>query len=181
MREIHHGGGALQLSSTFVVSPAMHRQFVVATVATIAVALVVRIVPPARRVRLTGREEPGPTCELPPHSCADLSASRQVRAGFCDELVHMPHEGVGFRNRRLPGERTAATSPSYLRRDLAMAVAYAAARVACKAAGLRPGNREPIVLGDMSERDGEIPGTLERLPRHPLETHLGGREIDIGG
>jgi hypothetical protein len=115
----------------------MLHPLVVATVATIAVALVVRTVPPARSARATWREKPGPVCEL-----------------------------------------SAATSTSYLRRDLAMVVAYAAARVDCKAAGWA-GSHEPIVLGDMSQSDGGIPGTRQGLPRHPLATHVGGRDIDI--
>jgi len=112
---------------------------------------------------------PGPACVLPVRSCG-------VR---CDDLVQMHAAGSGFVDLPLPGEELAATSTSYLRRDLAALVEYAAAKVACKAADWDTGIGGPIVLGDMSESDGATPGTQWNAPRHPVATHEGGRDIDI--
>jgi hypothetical protein len=97
----------------------------------------------------------------------------------CAERVEMPMSGSGYVNIRRDGEDSVETSASYLRRDLTMLVQYAAAKVACKAADWHTGNGGPIALGDMSQRDGSIPGTVWREPRHPPNTHLDGLSIDI--
>ncbi len=112
---------------------------------------------------------PGPACALPPRGCTER----------CDELAEMPASGPGFVDLRLPGEQLAATSTSYLRRDLTAVIGYAAAVVACKAKDWDTGVGGPIVLGDMSEIDGARPGTQWDAPRHPHATHEAGRDIDI--
>ena len=58
-------------------------------------------------------------------------------------------------------------------------VKYAASMVECQAAGWDYGNFEPLGLGDMSERNGAIPGTREGQPGHPAGTHVNGSDMDI--
>jgi hypothetical protein len=96
----------------------------------------------------------------------------------CAELVQMPPDGFGYVDQRLVGEVVAERSTSYARRDLAMLVRYAAAKVA-HMASTWPGNGGPLVLGDMSERDGAIPGTQDGRIRHPRHSHEDGFDIDI--
>lgn len=113
-----------------------------------------------------------PACELPPRRCV---GSRR----YCRELIELsPAEGPGYEDVRLPEERSPRRSSSYLRRDVAMLVTYAAARVACETAAW-PGPVRPIVLGDMSQRSGQVPGSWNFEPRHPAGSHEGGRDIDI--
>lgn len=121
-----------------------------------------------------GRMAPAdrPVCALPPRVC-ELGAAR------CGALVRFaPERGPGYEDVPLAAE-VDEHSTSWLRRDLMMLVQYAAAKVACEAARW-PGNGGPIALGDMSERDGSIPGTWSGEPRHGAGTHTGGRDIDLG-
>lgn len=115
---------------------------------------------------------PKPTCELPPRTCRGSQA-------HCRALVRFaPTRGVGYVDMRLADERTPSSSSSYLRRDLMMLVKYAAARVECEAAAW-PGVTGPLALGDMSQRDGAIPGTWADRPRHLPGTHEDGDSIDL--
>ncbi len=140
----------------------------IAAVVTATLAVVVSVAnrPFRRRVG----DGPGPECVLPPRGCS---------GAHCAELVQIPVVGAGYVDGRLANEQTAETSTSYLRRDLIMLVQYAAAKVACKSAGWNTGTGGPIVLSDMSERDGSTPGTLWGAPRHPMHTHRNGQDIDI--
>ncbi|MDX2088272.1 MAG: hypothetical protein SFX73_10500 [Kofleriaceae bacterium] len=113
---------------------------------------------------------PVPACELPPAVCK----------ARCDELVPFaPASGPGYVDVPVKGEESAATSTSYVRRDLMMRVQYAAAKVACVAAGWQTGNGGPIALGDMSEVDGRPPGSRTGRPRHMTGSHTRGRDIDL--
>jgi hypothetical protein len=107
--------------------------------------------------------------DLPPRDCG----------AACDELVWFtPAAGPGYQDVPLDDEVDARDSTSYLRRDLMMAVKYATAKVACVAAAW-PGSQAPLALGDMSDRDGAVPGTARGRPRHPRGTHGDGRDIDL--
>ena len=94
---------------------------------------------------------------------------------------------------------------SWLRRDAVMMLKYALAKVACKTQGWSFGNGGPLGLIDMSEENGDIPGTSDRYcndgtyiynecetdadcaagrvcegsPGHPDSTHEDGHDIDV--
>jgi hypothetical protein len=145
-------------------------RYVAASLAVVlAVAIIVERTPVPRGARFGIGFGPGAACALPPRVCDEK----------CDDLVQIAVDGAGYVDGRLDDENTPESSTSYLRRDLMMAVQYAAARVECKARGWPTGNGGPIVLGDMSERDGSTPGTRRGRPRHPHNTHVAGRDIDI--
>ncbi len=125
------------------------------------------------------REDGGPTVqptlvtELPARDC-ELSLAE------CGALEPFdPENGPGYENYPLNGETTTNQYRSYARHDLQMLVKYAAAYVDAKARGW-PGNGGPIGLGDMSEKDGSIPGTSDGDPGHPAGTHVDGFDMDIG-
>jgi len=61
-----------------------------------------------------------------------------------------------------------------------MLVRYAAASVACLTADWEFGNGGDLALGDMSEENGDIPGTSIGEPGHPEGTHRYGHDMDIG-
>lgn len=63
---------------------------------------------------------------------------------------------------------------SYLRRDMAMLLAYAA----CETAAHFPGTH-PLGTGDLSQADGMTPGTDVGSLRHPDGTHTGS-DMDLG-
>jgi hypothetical protein len=106
-------------------------------------------------------------CALPPRDC-DGSAA------YCGDLVWFaPARGPGYEDVPLDDEVAVPDSTSYARRDLMMLIKYAAAKVAC----LRGGH--PIALGDISDRDGQTPGAVYGMPRHPRGTHVAGRDIDL--
>jgi hypothetical protein len=108
-------------------------------------------------------------CSLPPRSC-----------DHGDDLVaFVPPAGPGYEDVPLADEQTPATSTSYVRRDLRTLVQYAAAKVACEADSWSSGIGGPIALGDMSDVNGDTPGTLTGSPRHLPFTHAAGRDIDI--
>jgi hypothetical protein len=107
-------------------------------------------------------------CELPPRDCVGP-------ASYCSELVWFaPSRGLGYEDVPLDDETSVVDSTSYVRRDLMMAIKYSAAKVTCESGG------KPLALGDMSDRDGDTPGTAWGTPRHPHHTHEGGRDIDLG-
>ena len=68
---------------------------------------------------------------------------------------------------------------SYARRDLVVLIKWATAFVECKAASWGGGNGAPLGLGDMSEKDGAIPGTSMNDPGHPAGTHTDGFDMDV--
>jgi len=106
-----------------------------------------------------------PDGALPPRDCAER----------CDELVWFaPSRGPGYEDVPLDDEVALPDSTSYLRRDLMMAIKYAAAKVAHVTGG------HPLALGDASDRNGATPGTAYGQPRHPRNTHVAGRDIDLG-
>lgn len=146
----------------------MHWHVVIATVVTGALALVIDHARPSATTLPDG----APPIVLPPRDCL-------VGPISCAELVEMPIRGYGYRDQRLLDEDTPATSTSYLRRDLAMLVRYAAAKVARDAGTWQSGTGGPLVLGDMSESDGSTPGAHLGRIRHPDHTHEDGRDIDI--
>ena len=112
--------------------------------------------------------------DLPPRDCTGT-------ATFCAALVPFePVFGVGYDNYPLNGETTTNQYRSFCRRDLMMLVKYAAAFVDCKAKTWTPGNGAPLGLGDMSEKDGSIPGTSIGSPGHPGGTHTNGYDMDLG-
>ena len=49
----------------------------------------------------------------------------------------------------------------------------------CLGRAWRFGNGGALGLGDMSERDGAIPGTSTGRPGHPEGTHVNGHDMDI--
>jgi hypothetical protein len=119
-------------------------------------------------------DAPASGCDLPPRDCSGT-------ATYCGELVPFePVKGIGYDNYPLNGETTTNQYRSFCRRDLMMLVKYAAAFVDCKAKTWTPGNGAPLALGDMSEKDGSIPGTSIGSPGHPAGTHLNGYDMDIG-
>lgn len=91
----------------------------------------------------------------------------------------LPVEGPGYWNYPLNGETSDNQYRSFCRTDLMMLVKYAAAQVDCLTEGWGFGNHEPIGLGDMSEENGDIPGTSIGEPGHPEGTHVGGTDMDI--
>lgn len=112
-------------------------------------------------------------CPIPPRDCSGS-------ASYCTTLLPFtPVVGTGYDNYPINGERPDNQYRSYARRDLMMLVKHASAVVACKAAGWPGGNGHPLGLGDMSEVDGNIPGTSIGRPGHPRGTHLKGRDMDI--
>jgi hypothetical protein len=125
----------------------------------------------------------GPT-GAPPTGCvigmSDIPDWRCTgTAAHCGELVAFePVRGPGYWNYPLNGETTTNQYRSFVRRDVMMLVKYAAAMVACQARGW-PGNGGELGLGDMSERDGAIPGTSIGSPGHPAGTHVNGHDMDI--
>ena len=131
---------------------------------------------PVDQIDLTTMPELGitPSCpQLPPLECTGSPA-------YCTELVPFePVEGSGYFNSPLNGETWDDQYRSYLRRDLAMIIQRASARVACETKNWDYREMEPLGLGDMSEANGAIPGTSTGRPSHPPLTHTDGNDIDI--
>jgi hypothetical protein len=86
----------------------------------------------------------------------------------------LPYEGPGYWNYPLNGETCSNQYRSFCRNDLMQLVKYAAAQVECLTRGWNFGNGEPIGLGDMSEENGDIPGTSIGSPGRPSGTHVDG-------
>ncbi len=97
---------------------------------------------------------------LPPRDCTAGTSA-------CSKLeLFSPTTGSGY-------VVTHGSTYSWLRRDTAMLVKYAAASVACMMPG-SPG----LGLGDMSMSNGGTPASGGQL-RHPKGTHDYGRDIDM--
>jgi hypothetical protein len=118
---------------------------------------------------------PGPECaSLPQRDCTG-------GATYCGEIVvYDPRTTDYYDDYPINGETTSNQYRSYLRRDLMMLIAYASAKTLCKSAGWTVGNGGPIGLGDMSEKNGAIPGTSVGQPGHPKGTHTNGFDMDLG-
>ena len=116
---------------------------------------------------------PGPECpDLPERDCVGTKA-------YCGELIQYdPHQGPGYDDYQINGEGKEQYR-SWARRDLVMLIKWATALVDCKAADWDGGNGKPLGLGDMSEKDGSIPGTSIGEPGHPEGTHVDGYDTDI--
>ncbi len=100
--------------------------------------------------------------------------------GTCGEIVAFdPDIGPGYWDYPLNGETSNNQYRSFARVDTMMLVKYAAAMVACKAPAWA-GNGGLLGLGDMSEANGDIPGTSVGSPGHPAGTHVNGHDMDIG-
>jgi hypothetical protein len=116
---------------------------------------------------------PTPACDdVPPRDCADGADCNRLEA-------FEPVEGRGYENYPLNGETAEDQYRSFARRDLRMLIQHAAAWVDCKASSWRFGNKKPLGLGDMSEKDGSIPGTRDGSPGHPAGTHVNGFDMDV--
>jgi hypothetical protein len=116
---------------------------------------------------------PGPACDdVPDWRCDGDEAT-------CGELILFePLEGDGWINYPLNGETEANQYRSFARRDVVHLVQYATSKVRCLADGW-PGNGGQLGLGDMSEQNGDIPGTAVGQPAHPAGTHQDGYDVDI--
>ncbi|MBI4701115.1 MAG: hypothetical protein HY744_08150 [Deltaproteobacteria bacterium] len=118
---------------------------------------------------------PGPSCNgLPTRDCSGT-------AKYCGELVVFdPRVTAHYDDYPINGETQNNQYRSYLRRDLKMLIDYATAKVLCKATGWKSGIGGALGLGDMSEKNGDIPGTSIGQPGHPQGTHEDGYDIDVG-
>ena len=93
-------------------------------------------------------------------------------AEYCTELVQFtPSRGVGYLDYPVRDETQGNQYRSWVRRDLAQIVMFAAAELSCKSANWSFGNSAPLGIGDGSHEDGSTP-TLHF-------THENGRHIDI--
>jgi hypothetical protein len=90
-----------------------------------------------------------------------------------------PRLGDGYWDYPINGETTSNQYRSWLRRDLALLVQFAAGKTECLSQGWSFGNQAPLGLGDMSEADGSIPGTSDNDPGHPEGSHTNGFDIDV--
>jgi hypothetical protein len=114
---------------------------------------------------------PGPTCaNLPQRDC--------VGSNCGDLVVFNPRTTPHYDDYPINGETASNQYRSYIRRDLAMLLDYASAKTYCKSQGW-PGNGGPLGFGDMSEVNGDIPGTAINQPGHPPNTHTNGHDIDL--
>ncbi len=118
---------------------------------------------------------PGPECpSLPTRDCVGTAA-------YCGELIQFdPNLGTGYWDYAINGETDVTDEyRSWSRRDLQMLIKWASAVVDCKAKSWLGGNGKPIGLGDMSEKNGAIPGAREGDPGHPEGTHEMGYDTDF--
>lgn len=114
---------------------------------------------------------PGPTCNnLPPHDCTSNCFA---------VTAFEPDEGPGYWDYPLNGETTTNEYRSYANGHLQTLMKWATAMVDCKTAGWGGGNDQPLGLGDMSEANGDIPGTSIGEPGHPAGTHEDGLDMDV--
>jgi hypothetical protein len=126
---------------------------------------------------------PGPECpDLPDFVCTGTNE-------YCGELIQFTPDNnpssaeydatLGYIEYPENGETWDNQYRSFLRRDVIMAMKYAAAITACKAVDWDFGNGMPIGTIDMSEADGAIPGTSIGSAGHPDGTHTDGFDIDM--
>jgi hypothetical protein len=119
-------------------------------------------------------EGPVPDCSaIPGWECEGTEA-------YCGALLLFePVLGPGYWNYPINGETANNLYRSYARRDMVHLVKYVAGKTECLARGWSFGNGEPLGLGDMSEANGDIPGTSIGYPGHPPGTHVNGYDMDI--
>ena len=103
----------------------------------------------------------------------------QCTTGCADIVPFEPDVGPGWWDYPLNGESEADQYRSYIRRDVMMLIKYATAMVACQTGAWTFGNGGNLGLGDMSEANGDIPGTRTGQPGHPRGTHVNGHDMDI--
>ena len=121
-----------------------------------------------------GTPPPGPVPD-----CSSVNGWR-CTTGNCGDLLQLePRVGLGYNDYALNGETLSVQYRSWARRDLLALVTHAADMVACLSAGWQFGDDGPLGLGDMSEENGEIPGTRDGSPGHPPGTHTNGTDMDI--
>lgn len=106
-------------------------------------------------------------------------ADWQCSAGCSDLVSFNPRQTTAYHDYPLNGETEGDQYRSFIRRDTRMLVQYAADMVECQAVNWPHGNGAAIGLGDMSESQGEVPGTSTGSPAHPVGTHLDGADIDV--
>jgi hypothetical protein len=127
--------------------------------------IILRSVPPINAI--------SPLTGLPARDCVGNNA-------FCTEMVSFePRFTQGYSDYPQSGETWDNQYGSYLRRDLMLLITYATTRVARESAPWGYCQPGPIVLGDMSEKNGAIPGTSQGKPSHPFGSHQSGKDIDI--
>ena len=127
-----------------------------------------------------GAGEPAPapaddddSTPLPALLCEDAPA-------VCEALVPFePDEGEGYFDQLLSGETAQDERYDYVRRDVMLALKYAAAKVARVAALWTPGNGLPLGIGHMSESDGRTPGSAAGQLLYPAGTHEGGLDVTV--
>lgn len=115
----------------------------------------------------------GEAPSLPPVLCDDTPL-------VCGELVPFePDLGEGYFDQLLPGETEEDERYDYVRRDVMLALRYAAAKVARVAAGWTPGNGGPLGIGYMSESDGGTPLNDGGELLFPAGTHENGLDATV--
>ncbi|MEC7751995.1 MAG: hypothetical protein VX405_10865 [Myxococcota bacterium] len=114
-------------------------------------------------------------------SLPDLAdCNRRGGNNACSELVQFdPRQAYGYWDYPLNGETERDQYRSWARRDLLLLVRYATAATECLTDQWDYHEYRPLGLGDMSEANGEIPGTRESQPGHPEGTHVNGHDMDI--
>lgn len=108
---------------------------------------------------------------VPDHACS---------GAYCSDLgIFEPRLGNHYWDYPLNGETNSDQYRSFIRGDVQNAVRYATAKVRCMSQNWTFGNGKELGLGDMSEGNGDIPGTREDRPGHPEGTHVNGHDMDI--
>ena len=98
----------------------------------------------------------------------------------CAELIQFdPVRELGYWDYPLNGETERDQYRSWARRDLMLLIRRATAATQCLSEDWEYQAYQDLGLGDMSERDGSIPGTREGRPGHPQGTHTNGHDMDI--
>ena len=110
----------------------------------------------------------------------DCVPSWSCSGNYCGELgIFEPRLGNHYWDYPLNGETNSDQYRSFIRGDVQNAVRYATAKVRCMSQNWTFGNGMELGLGDMSEGNGDIPGTRENSPGHPQGTHVNGHDMDI--
>ncbi len=117
-----------------------------------------------------------------PIDCDHIPSPRCAgSAAHCGELALFdPAIGPGYVDVPIALETWDDQYRSYLRRDVAAIIRHAAVKTACLSRDWEDGNGMPLMLADMSEKDGSIPGTSIAYPTHPRGSHTAGYDIDVG-
>lgn len=111
--------------------------------------------------------------DLPPMECIGDDS-------YCKEVVSFqPKHGRGYIDYPVVDETWDNQYRSYLRRDLMMLVQNITDRVSCESSRWGFGLSEPLMMSDMSEKEGYIPGMSQGVGGHPRGSHQDGNDIDI--